>query len=81
MMVEQKRHLFARFYKHPEVAKANDEACRRMEAVFLDLMERPEGLGGRSLARLPGEPLARVVADYVAGMTDRYVRDLSARLS
>jgi dGTPase len=81
-VVEQKRHLFANFYKHPEVEGANAEACRQMEAVYTALLADPTRMGDRSLARLvENEPVHRVVADYVAGMTDRFLRDRFGELS
>jgi dGTPase len=80
--VEQKRHLFARFYKHPEVEGANAKACRQMEIVYASLLADPSRMGDRSLARLgENEPLHRVVADYVAGMTDQFLKDRFGELS
>jgi dGTPase len=77
-----RRHLYARFYKHPSVQGANEEACRQMEIVFTTLLSDPSRLGDRSLARLgEKESVPRVVADYVAGMTDRYLRDRYAELT
>jgi len=76
-----RRHLYARFYKHPEVNDANEEACRQMEAVFAAILADPSKLGDRSLSRLENEASPRVVADYVAGMTDRYLRDKFEELS
>lgn len=71
-----RKHLYRTFYKHPDVHHANEEACRQMEAVFTAILADPSRLGDRSMARLAeNEPLPRVVADYVAGMTDRYLRD------
>ena len=69
-----RRYLFENFYRHPEVNQANDNACELMEGVFQDLLENPSHLGGRSLARVAHEGLPRVAADYVAGMTDSYLR-------
>ncbi len=76
-----RRHLYARFYKHPEVGNANDEACRQMESVFTTILADTSKLGDRSFSRLENEPTPRVVADYVAGMTDRYLRDCFEELS
>ena len=79
---EQKRHLFARFYKHPEVEGANAKACRQMEIVYASLLADPSRMGDRSLARLgENEPIHRVVADYVAGMTDQFLKDRFGELS
>lgn len=71
---EIRRHLYGNFYRHPEVREANETACLQMEAIFAKLMADPNRLGTRSLSRLERESLPRVVADYVAGMTDSYLR-------
>jgi len=70
-----RRHLYERFYRHPEVHDANENACRQMEAVFADLMNHPEKLGIRTLSRQERDGLPRVTADYVAGMTDSFLRN------
>jgi dGTPase len=70
-----RRHLYERFYRHPEVHDTNENACRQMEAVFADLMNHPEKLGERTLSRRVHDGLPRIVADYVAGMTDPFLRD------
>ena len=69
-----RRHLYERFYRHPEVHDTNENACRQMETVFADLMNHPEKLGERTLSRRNSDGLARVVSDYVAGMTDSFLR-------
>jgi dGTPase len=76
-----RRHLYEKFYRHPEVHGANENACRQMEAVFADLMNHPEKLGERTLSRRDRDGLARVTADYVAGMTDSYLRGRYLSLS
>jgi dGTP triphosphohydrolase len=45
-----------------------------MEAVFRHLLEHPEQLGVNTIKRLERDGLERSVADYVAGMTDSYLR-------
>jgi len=69
-----RRYLFENFYRHPEVNQANENACKMMEGVFQDLLQHPSHLGSRSLARVENEGLPRVATDYVAGMTDSYLR-------
>jgi dGTPase len=69
-----RRHLYERFYRHPEVHDTNENACRQMEAVFANLIKHPEQLGARTLSRMERDGLARGTADYVAGMTDSYLR-------
>jgi dGTPase len=76
---ELKRFLRTRLYNHPKVRGVMDEAGATLKGLFeaymkepsrlppehQTLFERAEAGGGRSAA-------ARVVADYVAGMTDRF---------
>jgi dGTPase len=76
---ELKRFLRTRLYNHPTVRDVMDEAGATLKALFdaymkepsrlppehRSLFERAESGGGKSAA-------ARVVADYVAGMTDRF---------
>jgi len=69
-----RRHLYERFYRHPEVHDTNENACRQMETVFASLITHPERLGARTLSRRERDGLERVTADYVAGMTDSYLR-------
>ncbi|MCE9587279.1 MAG: deoxyguanosinetriphosphate triphosphohydrolase [Verrucomicrobia bacterium] len=76
-----RRHLYEKFYRHPEVHGANENACQQMESVFADLISHPEKLGVRTLSRLERDGLHRVVADYVAGMTDSYLRSRYEALS
>ena len=76
---ELKRFLRTRLYNHPRVKEVMDEARATLRMLFEAYMEDP--------ARLPAEhqslaahaeadggkaARARVVADYVAGMTDRF---------
>lgn len=69
-----RKHLFQNFYRHPEVNGANATACQQMEEVFHSLVADPSQLGSRSLTRIAREGLYRVIGDYVAGMTDSYLR-------
>jgi dGTP triphosphohydrolase len=46
-----------------------------MEAVFTALVKEPSSLGSRSMMRIDRDGLHRVAADYVAGMTDSYLRN------
>jgi len=76
---ELKRFLRTRLYNHPKVRDVMDEAGATLTSLFESYMNDPSLLpaehqllfkranasGGRSAA-------ARVVADYVAGMTDRF---------
>jgi len=75
-----RRYLFEHLYRHPEVNGANESACQMMVAVFSHLFSHPDQLGISSLARVEQFGLPRVVADYVAGMTDSYLRSRYTRM-
>ncbi len=74
-LVDLKQFLFARVYRHPRVTHVMDGA----EAIVRDLFERYQRdnstlpIAWRIAAERQAErPRARVIADFVAGMTDRY---------
>jgi dGTPase len=85
---ELKRFLRTKLYNHPKVKQVMDEARGALKTLFEAYMQDPSKLppehqaaavraeteGGKS-AR------ARVVADYVAGMTDRFAFTEKARLT
>ncbi len=77
---EIKAFLFARMYRHPSVQRVRDGAdaiVRRLfEAYLTDPSEMP-----RTWAVKAGQgERARAVADYIAGMTDRFAIHEHARL-
>jgi dGTPase len=57
---------------------------RKAESVIIDvfnyLMSHPEALPRGHQDRMGDEKLARVVCDYIAGMTDHYIEDLRKKL-
>ena len=66
---ELKRFLFRNLYRHPQVTETTDRAVQVVHELFAFLMAHPEEIGeeGASTSSLP-----RAVADYIAGMTDRF---------
>ena len=70
--LQLKRFLFENFYNHPRVLTMTNQA----EAVIGDLYRAYRKnlslLPPDVRARLNQEPEARVTADYIAGMTDRF---------
>jgi dGTPase len=71
------RHfLFQRMYRAPEVVAMRIEVTRVIEELFPFLMAQPDRLPKqwRKDVEEAGDEtaLARIVADYVAGMTDRF---------
>ena len=69
-----KRFLYPHMYRHPEVMRVRAQAERIVRDLFRRFMDEPRAMPAEWQANLPDdEPrLARRVADYIAGMTDRY---------
>ncbi|MEX5729390.1 dGTPase [Rhodovulum iodosum] len=76
--------LFARMYRAPSVMKVRAEVTKVVEGLFPLYLKRTELLPEKwreDVAAAPGETaLARIVADYIAGMTDRFALQEHARL-
>jgi dGTPase len=79
--VVQKEHialksfLMKNLYKHPQVREMMNKAGKMVAALFQRYMHDPGEMPAEfSTAALQADEIgkARVVADYVAGMTDRY---------
>jgi dGTPase len=78
-----KQFLFERMYRHYRVNRMSSKARRVVHDLFALYLAEPECLPGewRALAAGPDDPrTARVAADYLAGMTDRYALDEHHRL-
>jgi dGTPase len=71
---ELRHFLFHNFYRHYRVMRMAVKAERTLTNLFHAYVGRPEQLPSETLARVSDQPgsLPRVVADYLAGMTDRY---------
>lgn len=70
-----KTFLRARMYSHHRVQQMTKQAQRIVRALFETFMERPQSLppGWATIAETDDTMVcARAVADFVAGMTDRY---------
>lgn len=75
--------LQAHMYSHYKVRRMALKAQRVVRDLFQAFLERPDCLPPAWRARLgePGGPEAsRAIADYIAGMTDRYALDEHDRL-
>ncbi|HZO83152.1 MAG TPA: deoxyguanosinetriphosphate triphosphohydrolase [Candidatus Binataceae bacterium] len=77
MVEELKQLMRERLYRHYRVSRMTGKAARVLEALFNAYMGDPHQLPDHILRRVEadGEPLARVIADYIAGMTDRFALD------
>lgn len=75
---ELKRFLFGNLYRHERVVRTADQAQGVVRALFdaylANAAEMPEGYGQRMDRH-------RTVADYIAGMTDRFAIRESERLT
>jgi len=71
---ELKTFLYDRLYTHHRVTRMTQKADRIMSALFEVYMQEPRQLPPHVMGRVAeeGETVARVVADYIAGMTDRF---------
>ncbi len=72
--------LLARVYRNERVARMDEQARQTVRAVFAAYVARPELMPARYAARVETDGAARVVADYVAGMTDRFCQNEHRRL-
>jgi dGTPase len=78
-----KAFLFARMYRHHRVNQMTQKAKRVVSELFELQLERPQCLPPewQALTGAPGSATtARVVADYIAGMTDNFALDTHKRL-
>jgi dGTPase len=77
MVEELKEVMRGRLYSHYRVSRMTAKAGRVLEHLFRAYMDDPRQMPGHVLRRAEtdGEPMARVVADYIAGMTDRFALD------
>ncbi len=69
---ELKKFLNENFYRHHRLVRMADKAKRIIAELFGAYSRNPDLLPATSRGRLKKEPPNRVVADYIAGMTDRY---------
>jgi dGTPase len=79
--LELKRFLMANLYRHYRVMRMAEKAKRIMSELFHSYLAEPRQLPPHILERQAlGDSLPRVVADYIAGMTDRYVLEEHSKL-
>ncbi|MDH5330604.1 MAG: deoxyguanosinetriphosphate triphosphohydrolase [Aquincola sp.] len=76
---ELKRFLFAALYRHPSVTRTTDRAREVVRALFAAYVAAPTELPPEHRAAYERRGL-RALADYIAGMTDRFAAREYARL-
>jgi dGTPase len=75
-----KAFLFPRLYRHPRIQRIMDEAEAVVRDLFRRYMGEPHELPWTVPADMAARGGPRQVADYIAGMTDRYALSEHARL-
>jgi dGTPase len=73
LRLEAKRYLYAHLYNAPELAHDHDEAEQVISTLFHAWVANPELLPSSYAPQIEEEGAPRVVADYIAGMTDQYI--------
>ena len=78
-----KKFLFGNMYRHEKVNVMTNKARNTVRDLFGFFRKQPEYLPSDWRRKLEGaglEPTVQVVADYIAGMTDRYAITQCARI-
>jgi dGTPase len=70
---EAKQHLYATLYSSDELQRDLLEAAMVVRTLFTCWVNDPSLLPAANQSQIAGHGLARVVADYIAGMTDNYI--------
>jgi dGTPase len=72
--------LFANLYRHWQVNRTMQRARQVLKELFSFFVSHPDTLPPEHAGRIDRIGLQRVVADYIAGMTDRFAQDEHRRL-
>ena len=75
-----KKYLGTHLYRHPRIERMKDKSRRILLALFDSYRENPRLLPAAHRPGADDEPSERRIADYIAGMTDRYALDEHRRL-
>jgi len=75
-----KLYLRDHLYEHHRIERMKDKAARVLHALFERYLENPRLLPDDTRRRIAEEGLHRAIADYIAGMTDRYATEEHQRM-
>lgn len=78
---ELKSFLRDELYRHPKLRGLSQRASEIIEGIFERLSTDPSMMPQRFQDMLSDQPREIVIADYIAGMTDRYAERVARRLS
>jgi dGTPase len=73
-----KSFLFRNLYRHPQVMQTTDGARAMVQELFSVYLDKPQEMPAAYAQR---SDMPRAVADYLAGMTDRFATREHARLT
>jgi len=73
--------LFERVYRHPSVSEVNARGCAMIERLFHAYRDNPTLMSGYLEGQGQDQPWERTVCDYIAGMTDRFLRREHERIT
>ncbi|HKO17255.1 MAG TPA: dNTP triphosphohydrolase [Acidobacteriaceae bacterium] len=71
--LQEKRYLYDTLYTCEELSREHDKAAEVVTVLFNFWMEEPQELPIAHYDQIEAEGLARVIADYIAGMTDSFI--------
>ena len=77
---ELKTYLRTHLYQHHRIERMKDKARRVLHALCERYLENPRLLPDDARRRTENEGVHRAIADYIAGMTDRYATEEYQRL-
>jgi dGTPase len=69
---ELKTFLYDQFYRNYRVARMSSKAQRFLQEIFDAYVSEPQQLPTETQPKVESRGLYRAIADYIAGMTDRY---------
>ena len=73
---ELKKLLMQKLYRHHRIMRKTYAGAKAIEGLYSALMQQPKMLPSEYAKALKKRPKHRVVADYIAGMSDRYALGL-----
>jgi dGTPase len=80
LRLEAKRYLYQNLYLSEDLAGSHDEATEVVHQLFDYWMSHPDALPAGYTAQIGQQGAPRVVADYIAGMTDSFILQLHREL-
>jgi dGTPase len=71
--LQEKRYLYDQLYTCPELEREHEKAEQVVTELFEFWFKYPEELPGGYAEEIATDGIPRIVADYIAGMTDTYI--------